>query len=51
MLESIRRVVQIPRISSTQVFSVSVVLAFFWLLAHDFVHPFAIYLAQIFLIF
>ena len=51
MLESIRRVVAIPRISSAQVLSVSVVLGFFWLLAHDLVHPFAIYLAQIYLMF
>ncbi len=51
MLESIRRVAAIPRISLAQVLSVAVVLAFFWLLALDHVHPLAIYLTQIFLAF
>ena len=51
MLESIRRIILLPRLSSTQLLSAGVVLAFFWLLAQDQIHPVAIYLAQIFLMF
>lgn len=51
MLESIRKVVALPQISFLPGFSVSVVLTFLWLLLHDFIHPFIIYLAQIYLSF
>ena len=51
MLESIRRVVTVPRVSVAQILSIGAVLTFVWLLAHDQIHPLAIYLAQIYLMF
>jgi hypothetical protein len=49
MLESIRQSVALPRVSLTWVYSVAVVLTFFWLLAHDQIHPAVIHLTQLFL--
>ena len=51
MLESIRRVIEFPRVSIALVLSVGVALTFVWLLVHDQIHPFTIYLAQIYLMF
>ena len=51
MLESIRRVLPLPRVSMAQFSALAVVLTFFWLLVQDQIPPFAIYLAQIFLMF
>ena len=51
MLESIRRALTVPRVSAGPFVSAGVVLSFLWLLANDLVHPFVIYLAQIYLMF
>jgi len=51
MLESIRRVGTFPRLSRAYVLSAGVVVTFFWLLANDQIHPFAIYLAQLYMLF
>jgi hypothetical protein len=51
MLESVRRLVAFPRVDILPVASVAAVVAFVWLLLHDHVHPFVIYLAQIYLSF
>ena len=49
MLESIRRSAAIPGVPWTWVYSAGIVLTFLWLLASDQIHPFVIYLTQIFL--
>ena len=51
MLESIRRVGTFPRLSSVYVLSAGIVATFLWLLANDQIHPFAIYVAQLYLLF
>jgi hypothetical protein len=52
MLDSIRKSVALPEV--TQNFaeiavSAGVILTFLWLLIHDRVHPFVVYLAQLYL--
>jgi len=58
MLDSIRKTVALPRVaqnsaaiqgSAELAVSVGVILTFLWLLLHDRVHPFVIYLAQLYL--
>jgi hypothetical protein len=52
MLESIRKTVALPRVSphlAESAVSVGVILTFLWLLTHDRVHPFFVYLAQLYL--
>ena len=51
MLESIRRVSTFPRLSSFYVLAPGIVATFLWLLANDQIHPFAIYVAQLYLLF
>lgn len=51
MLESIRRALTVPRVSAAPILAVGVTFSFLWLLAHDLIHPFVIYLAQIYLMF
>lgn len=51
MLQSIRRVLALPRVSKAHVFALAVGLTFFWMLVTDQIPPVAIYLAQIFLMF
>ena len=51
MLESIRRALTVPRVSAAPVLSAGVVVSFVWLLANDLIHPFVIYIAQIYLMF
>ena len=52
MLESIRKTVALPRTSpilAEVALSAGVILTFLWLLIEDRIHPFAVYLAQLFL--
>jgi hypothetical protein len=52
MLESTRKTVALPRFSSVfaeVVLSAGVILTFLWLLIEDRIHPFAVYLAQLYL--
>jgi hypothetical protein len=52
MLESLRKTVALPRISQDFVeiaVSAGVILTFLWLLIQDRVHPFVVYLAQLYL--
>lgn len=52
MLESIRKTAVLPRDSSIfaeVALSAGVILTFLWLLIEDRIHPFAVYLAQLFL--
>ena len=51
MLDSIRRLAALPRVSILPIVSAGTVFAFFWLLIQDRIHPFVIYLAQIYLSF
>ena len=51
MVEFVLRALTIPRLSKAPLLAVGVVLTFLWLLAHDQIHPFAIYLAQVYLMF
>lgn len=51
MLESVRKSVAIPEIPTKALFSVGALGSFFWLLAHDLIHPLVIYLLQIYLTF
>ena len=51
MQESIRRHLSLPRVSVSQVCAGAVVVSFGLLLLQDRIPPFAIYLAQIFLMF
>lgn len=51
MLESIRRALTVPRVSAVPVLSAGVILSFLWLLTDGLIHPFVIYLAQIYLMF
>ena len=50
MLESLSKTVALPRVSLDNAVSVGVILTFLWLLIDDRVHPFLIYLAQLYLI-
>jgi hypothetical protein len=52
MLQSIRRTVPLPRVSQGSAelaVSAGVVLGFLWLLTHDRIHPFVVYLTQLYL--
>jgi hypothetical protein len=52
MLESIRKTVALPRTSpilAEVALSAGVIVTFLWLLIEDRIHPFAVYLAQLFL--
>ncbi len=52
MLESIRKSVALPRTSpifAEVALSAGVILTFLWLLIEDRIHPFAVYLAQLYL--
>jgi len=52
MLESIRKTVALPRTSpllAEVALSAGVILTFLWLLLDDRIHPFAVYLAQLYL--
>ena len=52
MLESIRKSVALPRVSQNfaeYAVSAGVILTFLWLLIQDRVHPFVVYLAQLYL--
>lgn len=51
MLDSVRKSVAIPQIPARVFMSVGVLAAFTWLLAHDLLHPMAIYLLQLYLAF
>lgn len=51
MLESVRKSVAIPWIPAKVLFSVGSLGSFAWLLAHDLIHPLAIYLLQLYLSF
>jgi hypothetical protein len=51
MLESIRASVAIPRLPSRALLSAGTVASFGWLLAHDLIHPVAIYLFELYLSF
>lgn len=48
MLESLRKVVALPLPLDGAV-SVGVILTFLWLLLHDRLHPFLLYLTQLYL--
>jgi hypothetical protein len=52
MLDSLRKTVALPGLSQNTAelaVSAGVILTFLWLLLHDRVHPFVIYLAQLYL--
>ena len=52
MLESLRKTVVLPRVSQNvaeTTVSAGVILTFLWLLIQDRVHPFVVYLAQLYL--
>ncbi len=51
MLDSVRKLVAVPVISSEAVLSVGVLATFAWLLAHDLVHPIAVFFLQLYLTF
>ena len=51
MLQSIRRVPALPRVSSAHLFALAVGLTFGWLLISEQIPPIVIYLAQLFLMF
>lgn len=51
MLESIRASIAVPRLPSRALLSVGTVASFGWLLAHDLIHPVAIYLFELYLSF
>lgn len=51
MLESVRKSVAMPRVPAKTLASAGALGSFFWLLAHDLVHPLVIYLLQIYLTF
>jgi hypothetical protein len=54
MLQSARRVfaaVTVPRLPVKALLAVTTLGSFIWLLAQDLVHPFAVYLLQLYLAF
>ncbi len=51
MLESIRKIAAFPRVPVLPLASIGVFVTFFWLLAQNDIHPFVIYLAQLYLTF
>ena len=51
MLETIRRTVELPRLRLDVVLAVATTFSFGWLLLRDLVHPFAVYLLQLYLSF
>lgn len=51
MLESIRSTVAISDGPAKVLFSVGTLASFFWLLAHDLIHPLVIYVLQLYLTF
>lgn len=51
MLDSVRRHVAVPRISSKAVLAAGAAASFVWLLVHDLIHPIVIYALELYLIF
>ena len=51
MLETIRRHVELPRLRLDIVLAVATTFSFGWLLLRDLVHPFGVYLLQLYLAF
>ena len=51
MLESVRRLVSIPQVSTEIYLSAGTILGFSYLLLTDQIHPVAIYLLQLYLSF
>ena len=51
MLETIRRTVELPRLRLDVTLAVATTFSFGWLLGRDLVHPFAVYLLQLYLNF
>jgi hypothetical protein len=51
MLQSLHKTAAVPRVPGHVVFSVGTVMSFVWLLANDLIHPFVMYLLQIYLSF
>ena len=51
MLETVRRSLALPRLRIDVALSVATTVSFGWLLANDFLQPFAVYLLQLYLAF
>lgn len=51
MLESVRRIVAMPRIPVRIAIGAGTLTSFVWLLAHDLIHPIVIYALELYLIF
>lgn len=51
MLETLRRQVALPRLRLDVVLAAATTFSFAWLLLRDLVHPFAVYLLQLYLAF
>ena len=51
MLRTIRRTVELPRLRLDIALAAATTLSFGWLLLRDLVHPFAVFLLQLYLSF
>lgn len=51
MLESVRRHVAVPRVSSKILFAIGTTASFGWLLMNDMIHPIVIYALELYLTF
>ncbi|MDX1643713.1 MAG: hypothetical protein R3244_05060 [Thermoanaerobaculia bacterium] len=51
MFESVRQSLALPRLRVDMLLAAATVSSFAWLLIHDLLHPFAVYLLQLYLSF